>query len=90
LDSLEIDIMFSFWAIYIGYNNRIYGKKYGIKSEVLLGTCWGTHWELENMLRITLGTSWWELDGNTLKTTKIAPPHPKEKNWDFQKHDGSP
>jgi len=49
---------------------------------VLLGTCWGTHWELRNMLRITLGTSWWELDGNTLKTTKIAPPHPKD--------DGSP
>jgi hypothetical protein len=39
LDSLEIDIMFSFWAIYIGYNNKIYGKRYRIKNEVLLGTC---------------------------------------------------
>jgi hypothetical protein len=35
------------------------------------------------MLKITFGVSWSELDGNTLKTTKIAPPHPKEKNWDF-------
>jgi hypothetical protein len=41
------------------------------------------------MLKIILRASWWELNGNTLKTTKIAPLHPKEKNWDFQVHHGS-
>jgi len=43
----------------------------------LLGTCWGTHWELENIL----GTHW-EFDENivgiaweTIGSTKIQHPH---------------
>jgi hypothetical protein len=61
------------------------------ESEVLLGTCWGTHWELgktieehiENLGKML--RTHWELDGNTLRTKKSSqnpnPPLPLKEIW---------
>ncbi len=79
LDSLEIYIMSSFWAIYIGYNNRIYGKGYGIKSEVLLGTCRGNTLgikeHVEDRFRGFMVGTWWE----HIENNKNCPTSPKRK-----------
>ncbi len=53
------------------------------KSEVLLGTYWGTNWKLEEYHGDTYGT-WWE-QGEKEKNSSSPPPPPppfqKEKNW---------
>jgi hypothetical protein len=52
-------------------------QQYGIKIEVLLGTSYGTHWEIgEHFGNLT--KTGWELDGKTLRTTKgiHLPPAP--------------
>jgi hypothetical protein len=54
--------------------------KVWVKSVVLLGTAWGTHWELwENLFGNTIRTirNLWEDTGNmvkTLKSNSLAPP----------------
>ncbi len=60
-------------------------QQYGIKIEVLLGTSYGTHWEIEEHFANLTKTAW-ELDGKTLRTLKkksTTPPAPapKEKNY---------
>jgi hypothetical protein len=51
------------WPTYIGDRTTRFAKAYGIKSEVLWRTCWGTHWELGGHV----GTHW-ELIGNIVGT----------------------
>jgi hypothetical protein len=41
---------------YICSMETILGKTYGVQSEALLGTCWGTHWKLKEHVRNTLWT----------------------------------
>jgi hypothetical protein len=45
-------------------------QQYGIKIEVVLGTSYGTHWEIEEHFG-NLTKTVWELDGKTLRTEKI-------------------
>jgi hypothetical protein len=44
-------------------------QQYGIKIEVLLGTSYGTHWEIEEHFG-NLTKTGWELYGKTLRTEK--------------------
>jgi hypothetical protein len=53
-------------------------QQYGIKIEVVLGTSYGTHWEIEEHFG-NLTKTVWELDGKTLRTEKkksTCPPAP--------------
>jgi hypothetical protein len=43
------------------------------QSEVLLGICGGTHWELDGNVMKT----WWEYIGNNPKKIQPPPPPPK-------------
>jgi len=58
-----------------------FGQTICNKTEVLLGTCWGTHWKIGNLLR-----TWWEHVGEHIgnkeekqKITHPTPLHPEKE-----------
>ncbi len=56
------------------------------QGEVLLGTCWGTHWKPREMLRThwkfdedTMGTLWEHVENNKYPTPPNPPTKEKER-----------
>jgi hypothetical protein len=54
-----------------------FGQIIGDETQVLLGTSWGTTWELEKPLR----TPWEQEKKQKNPFPAPPPPLPKEKNW---------
>jgi hypothetical protein len=63
---------------YVGFKRTMLGEHIGQSDTLLLGTCWGTHWELDE--------NTWEH-----KRPNTSPPSPHEKEfWLYWVHVASP